>query len=136
MRLTHLALIVLVCIGCASTTEPRIKDLDFAYARWSSYHPSSYSFDLSIGAFVSAPGPIHIIVANGKMISSVRQSGPPFTGFFTIDTLWTRILSARASGTLNSAEFTITGVPTDVDTGDWALDSGVHYAIRNFVASQ
>jgi hypothetical protein len=51
---------------------------------------------------------------------------------FTIDTLWARILSARQAGTLNSAEFTISGVPTDVDIGEMANDSGVHYTIRNF----
>lgn len=135
MRLSCFALIAIFGVGCASTTVPlpHTNDVDFAHAQWLAFHPSSYSFDLSIAAFARIPGPIHITVANGQMTSAVDASRTPIQfPTITIDTIWARILSARQNGTLNSAEFTMAGVPTDADMGSWANDGGVHYTIRNF----
>jgi hypothetical protein len=84
-------------------------------------------------AFAPSRGAIHIAVANGQMTSARDGSGTPIEfSAITIDTLWARTLSAQQKGTLNSAEFTLSGVPTDVDMGDWALDGGVHYTVRHF----
>jgi hypothetical protein len=134
MRLACLGLTTLLIIGCASSTAPRTNDVAFAYARWSGFHPSSYSFDLSTrSAMLSSPGADHITVANGQMVSVLDPSGTRIQFVaFTIDTLWARIRAAQQNGTLNSAEFTLSGVPTDVDMGTWANDGGIHYTIRNF----
>lgn len=132
MRLSCFAAIAVFAAGCATPTESHTNDVDFAYAQWSGSHPSSYGFDLSIAAFAPT-ATTHITVANGQMTSALDRSGRLIQfPAFTIDTLWARILSARQAGTLNSAEFTISGVPTDVDIGEMANDSGVHYTIRNF----
>ena len=72
-------------------------------------------------------------VANGQVVGARKSSGESTPTFaLRIDALWNEILAARQNGSLHSAEFTLTGVPLDVDMGDWALDSGVHYTIRNF----
>ena len=135
MRLCWIPLVGLLLVGCASnsTTEPRTTDVNLAYSRWSASHPASYSFDVSIDAFASSNGFIHVTVANGQVVQARQPYGAPDPTFtLTIDTLWNEILAARQNGSLHSAEFSLSGVPLDVDMGDWALDSGVHYTIRNF----
>jgi uncharacterized protein DUF6174 len=136
MRLSSFALVAILAAGCASPAEPHTNDVAFAHAQWLALHPSSYSFNLWIGAFASIPGPIHITVANGQMTSALDPTGTPLQlSAITIDGLWARILSARQNGTLNSAEFSLSGVPTDVDMGTWANDGGVHYTVRNFAVT-
>lgn len=133
MRLYSAALIAIFAIGCASSTEPHTVDVALAHAQWLRFHPGSYSFDLSMWASTPPAGPFRITVTNGQMTSAVDPSGRAIQfSAFTIDSLWARILSARQSGTLNSAEFMLSGVPTDADMGVWASDGGVHYTIRNF----
>lgn len=133
MRLSAFALIAILAAACASPAEPHTNDVAFAHAQWLAFHPSSYGFDLSIRASAPIPGPIHITVANGQMISALDPSRTPIeVSAITIDTVWARILSARQKGTLNSAQFTRSGVPIDADMGSWEVDTGVHYAIRNF----
>lgn len=133
MRLGSIALLAILTLGCHSTTEPSIRNVGFAYERWAASHPSSYQFDLTITASTPRHGPLHITVAHDQVVSAIDDSGAPIAGFTTtIDTIWRDVLDSRARGDLNSAEFTFTGVPIEVDMGNWALDSGVHYSIRNF----
>ena len=133
MRLSCVALIAIFAFGCTSSTEPHTSDVAFAHAQWLGLHPASYSFDLSIAAQLSFPGSTHITVTNGQMTSAVDPSGKAIQfSAFTIDSLWALILSAKQQGTLNSAEFTMSGVPTDVDMGARAPDADAHYTIRNF----
>ena len=133
MRLSCFAVIAVLAAGCGSATEPHTSDVAFAHAQWLGFHPASYSFDLSMQASTPPSGPVHITVTNGLRSSALDQSATPLEFWdVTIDTIWAQILSARQSGMLNSAEFTMSGVPTDVDMGSWANDYGVHYTIRNF----
>jgi len=48
--------------------------------------------------------------------------------------VWADILRARATHDLNSVRFDERGVPIEVDIGDQADDSGIHYSVRNFAA--
>ena len=135
MRLSWIPFVAVLGLSsaCQSTSEPRTTDVALAYSRWSAFHPASYSFDISVRAFVSSDGFSHVTVENGEVIDARQPSGEPIPSFtLTIDALWNEILAARQNGNLNSAVFTVAGVPLDVDIGDWALDSGVHYSIRNF----
>jgi hypothetical protein len=135
MRASSTALLAILVFGCSSrsATEPRTTDPDVAYAQWSAFHPPSYTFDFGVRTSMTPARTYHVTVANGQVVDARTLFGAAISSFtFTIDTLWNEIHRARESGSLNSAVFSLSGVPLDTDMGEWASDGGVHYTVSNF----
>jgi|SRR5689334_18565586 len=137
MRLSRAFATLLMCaasaLGCRSSTEPRIYDVDYAHGLWLANRVASYSFDVRVAAFMPSRGSIHVIVKDGAVLSATDSSRKELQGYsFTIDALWVQILNYRSRGELNGAAFDWRGVPVESDMGPWAVDGGVHYSIRNF----
>jgi len=88
-------------------------------------------------AMMPRSGYYTIRVVDRKVVEAYRPNGEPAPDLaLTVDEIWDEILAARASGELNSVLFDRRGVPIEADMGDWALDSGHRYSVRNFVPSR
>jgi hypothetical protein len=134
VRVAAITLVSTVALNCGGSTEPLNANLDLARSIWVAGHPQSYSFEFATASFANSnTGYYHVQVANNQVVAASDPTGKPVANLtFTIDTLWTRVLGARDRGELNSASFNSRGVPLESDMGDWALDGGVHYSVRNF----
>ena len=126
---------LIAVVSCYTPTDPYYTDIDAAHEVWLASHPLEYTFDVASATSMSPKsGYTHVEVSDGVVVAATDRDGRPIEGYSrTVDTLWTRILSARASGELNSALFDWQGVPVEADWGEWALDGGVHYWVQNFV---
>jgi hypothetical protein len=130
------ALFVLLLLACSAgaPTGPRTTDVDISRSRWLANRPQSYTFEVEPSSSWSAPaGYYRIRVENGQVVETRDPKGAATDFWVTIDMIWDRILTARAKNELNSAEFDLRGVPVESDTGQWPVDGGVHYSVRNFV---
>jgi hypothetical protein len=133
--ITALAVLSAAVLGCGGTTEPRHSDVDLARRTWLTSHPSSYGFEIAMSTswFPQGTGYWQVYVSDGRVGAVTDAAGQPVANYTTtLDTLWNRILGARAAGQLNSALFDQRGVPVESDIGEWASDGGVHYSVRNF----
>ncbi len=130
------ALLLITPLGCSTSTAPPAlhSDVDLARTVWLAAHPQAYTFEwASQSSWVRKSGFYRIEVADGRVVTAVDSTGkavPTLT--LTLDSLWARLLTARAKGELNSAEFDAQGVPVETDLGPWPVDGGVHYWVRNF----
>ncbi|HEX7979618.1 MAG TPA: DUF6174 domain-containing protein [Gemmatimonadaceae bacterium] len=135
LRLASITMTVAL-LSCSSATEPGT-DVDFARALWLGRHPRAYTFEVAVTAFLSRPGFVRVQVSEGRVIDARDSSGQPIADYaLTVDDLWDDLLLARARNELNSAKFSLWGVPTEVDVGELANDSGRHYSVRNFAVSR
>lgn len=122
-------------LGCSSTTEPLgSTDVDAARARWLAFRPQAYAFEVEPSSSWFAPsGYYRVQVSAGQVISARNPDGQVVTDFaLTVDGIWDQLLAARASEELNSARFDARGVPVESDMGEWPVDGGRHYSVRNF----
>ena len=129
-------LLSFVLLGCSAgtATGPLTTDVDEARGRWLASRPRSYTFDVEPSSSWFAPaGYYRIRVDNGQVVEARDPKGAAADFPLTIDTIWDRILAARAKNELNAAEFDVRGVPVESDMGPWPVDGGVHYSIRNVV---
>jgi hypothetical protein len=127
--------IIIATAGCNPGTAPVIHDVDVARARWLAEPPSSYVFEESVAtSWVSKFPYFKVTVVSNSITTIVNEKGAavPAPWVISIDSLWNRIISERARGSLNSAVFSEAGVPLEADWGPWPVDGGVHYYIRNF----
>jgi hypothetical protein len=124
--------------GCYEPTEPYHTDIDRAHEAWLTSHPREYTFEVAWAwSMLPRSGYTHVEVSDGVVVSATDPDGGLIGGYsLTVDTLWMYVLDARTSGELNSARFDSQGVPIQVDWGDWALDGGVGYRVRNFVKNR
>jgi hypothetical protein len=122
--------------GCSSGTEPVLRDVDVARARWLAEKPSSYVFEEAVESSFPKSPYYKVSVAANSIVAVVDQNGTvmplPAGAIISVDALWNRIISERARGSLNSAVFSEAGVPLEVDWGPWPVDGGVRYFVRNF----
>lgn len=131
-RVASIALAATVS-SCSSATEPLGTHVDFERALWLGRHPRAYSFEVTVTAFLSRPGFVRVQVSDGQVVDARDSSGQPIADYaLTVDGIWDALLAARTRNELNSAEFGPWGVPTEVDVGELANDSGAHYSVRNF----
>jgi len=133
----YLAAAVLVQPACSQPTEPH-DNIVVARRAWLAANVTSYTFEI---AFDSAMLPrtdyYRIRVVDKEAVEAHTLDGELVPDLaVTIDEIWDEILAARASGELNSVLFDRRGVPIEADMGDWALDSGHRYSVRNFVPSR
>jgi hypothetical protein len=132
-----IAAIAVAMLGCEENTSPILhKNVDQARDTWLQTRPAAYVFEVQTSSSWSPPGGFaRVHVSNGHVVSATDASGKPVTNFqLTIDTIWNSILTARAKGELNDAQFDSRGVPIETDYGPWAVDGGVHYSVRRFAA--
>jgi hypothetical protein len=134
VRVAAFAVVSAAVLNCAGSTEPRDTDLNAARTLWLAQHPQSYTFEVATASFANLnTGYYRVQVSRGEVVATSDPTGQPVANFtLTIDALWDGVLSARDRGELNSALFNPRGVPVEVDLGNWALDGGVHYSVRNF----
>lgn len=140
-----LGAVVLALTGCTSSTAPGVLvldprlDLDAAHARWTALNAREYTFEVQTEtAMLPSRGFLRIDVADGR-VTRVRlaDTGIPVevVWAFTIDDLWTRLLSARAQRKdLTELRFSVEGIPIEAMVGSFADDSGVRYRVRRFNA--
>lgn len=124
---------------CTGSTEPLGNQVDFNRNLWLANRPRAYSFEVAPSSAWFAPtGYYHVQVSDGRVLAASDPSGKPLTDFtITIDVIWDELLAARARNEpLNSVHFENLGVPAEVDWGEWAVDGGVHYSVRNFARSR
>lgn len=129
--------------ACSSATDatniadPTL-DFDSAQIRWTTSHPSTYSFEvITYTAMLPSSGFYHVEVTDNR-VATVRSDS---TGAlvaasfgFTVDELWARLNWARGQGDgVSSLRFSREGVPIQAMTGSFANDGGVYYELRNFV---
>ena len=133
-RAVAIVAVATVQLSCAGTTEPLHTDVNLARAAWLGAHLQAYRFEFaSASSWFPKSGYYSVQVSNGQVVAASDSAGgaaPDFT--LTVDTIWDRLLSARARGELNSALFNRRGVPIETDMGSWPVDGGVHYSVRNF----
>jgi hypothetical protein len=130
---------VITLLGCSGTTEPLgSTDVDAARVHWLALRPQAYTFEVQPSSSWFAPsGYYRIQVSAGQVISARNPDGQVVTDFaLTIDGIWDQLLAARASNELNSARFDARGVPLESDMGEWAVDGGRRYSVRNFAVSR
>jgi hypothetical protein len=134
VRVGLMIAVLATTLNCRSSTEPVNANVDGARTIWLASHPQTYSFEFASASFANSnTGYFHVEVSNGQVVAANDPTGNPVSNVtFTIDTLWNYILGAQQRGELNSAYFDKRGVPIETDMGDWALDGGVHYSVRNF----
>lgn len=133
------ALALLVIVGCThldapdTPGEPLFTNIDAARSAWLANHPNAYSFEVAAASsWIRASGFYRVTVVADRVVSATDADGKQDTRFATtVDAIWAGILANRA-GSLNTAIFNARGVPVEADYGDWALDGGVHYWVRNF----
>lgn len=124
-------------LGCSGTTEPSDNHVDYGRTLWLALRPQAYSFEVAVIAYIPTPGYLRVQVSDGQAVDVRDSSGRPLPDpSLTIDAIWDAILRARATNELNSVRFDKRGVPVEVDIGDMAIDSGIHYSVRNFAASR
>jgi len=135
-RLLCVAMAISFVVGCSSRTSepagPLLTDVDAARTAWLANRPTSYAFNVTIGASILI-GPLHVAVVGGRVVSALDAHGrsvPTFTT--TIDSIWSTILDFRARGQVNSAEFNARGVPIEIDLGRPEVDAGIHFSVRSF----
>jgi hypothetical protein len=76
-------------------------------------------------------------VSSGEVVAARDSSGQAVADFtITIDRIWDELLAARANGELNSARFDFRVVPNETDMGEWPVDGGRHYSVRNFAVNR
>lgn len=99
---------------------------------------ASYTFEVAMDfAMMPRSGYYTIRVVDRKVVEAYRPNGEPAPDLaLTVDEIWDEILAAHASGDLNHVSFDGRGVPIEADIGDWALDAGHRYSVRNFVPSR
>jgi hypothetical protein len=121
-----------VSLRCSDPIEPD-DDIAEARATWLATRPDNYYFEINVTSFVSSPGYYQVWVL-GDVVESARDpDGQPDDNFdVTIDDVWDQLLAALDDGELRVARFDRHGVPVEVSFGDFSLDSGVTYRIRNF----
>ena len=120
--------------SCSSPTQALGNHVDFERALWLGRHPRAYTFEVAVTAFLNRPGYVRVQVSDGRVVDARDSSGQPIVDYaLTIDGLWDSLLLARERHVLNSATFGSWGVPAEVDMGEMAIDTGVHYSVRNFV---
>jgi hypothetical protein len=121
--------------ACNAATEPLLHDIDVARARWLANRPAEYEFEVATATSWTPKSPYHRATVVGEsVVAVVDENGVPVTLSWAIslDSLWKRIITERAQGSLNSAVFSQSGIPLEVDWGPWPVDGGVHYYVRNF----
>jgi len=125
-------------LGCTGATEPLGTEVDFARNLWLAHRPRAYSFEVAPSSAWFAPtGYYRVTVSDGQVVSASDPSGKPLTDFtLTVDGIWDELLAARERNELNSVRFQSLGVPAEVDWGEWAVDGGVHYSVRNFARTR
>lgn len=136
VRRTPLLTALLFASGCSSATEPLLRDVDVARTRWLADRPAEYMIEVAIATSWTPKSAYHrAAVVGARLTSVVDENGAPVstTWAISIDSLWQRVLTERANGTLNSAVFSRAGVPLETDWGPWPVDGGVHYSVRNYV---
>jgi hypothetical protein len=143
-QLNFFAAVSLILAACTPSTAPvgltvdPSVDFDAARAQWTAGHASAYTFEVeTLNSMVPSIGYVRIDVVNGH-VSSARTANTgapvPLTSAFTIDDLWSRLLSARARAvTPIDVHFSREGIPVDAMVGSFANDSGVRYLVRSFV---
>lgn len=142
IRRSFLILAVVACAAsCSSSTEPLHADVDAARNAWIAADARSYVFEVAMSVAMRASTPqsgfFRVEVADRVVVATNDPSGNPVSlSTLSIDALWDRILAARERGELNSALFSVRGVPVESDMGKWELDGGVHYSVRNFVRTR
>lgn len=126
----------MLALACDSPAEPTTQDVDLARAEWLVHRPASYSFRFAQASSWAPMSPfVTLVVTGGVVTAAYDENRKPLavTRAWTIDSVWTTVLTAKQRGELNSATFSLTGVPLEVDYGFWPADGGVHYSIRSFV---
>ena len=128
------ALLCGVPAACSDPTEPGHSDILLARAAWLSAGIDDYTFQIATrSSWFPMSGYTHVRVLNGTVASATDEDGSPINDYdLTIESIWQQILGALDRGELNSVRFGRRGVPIEVDMGDWALDGGGAYFIRNF----
>ena len=133
-------LVAALLAGCSSTTDPtgpRHRNIDLARGAWLAFHAPSYTFEVEMAGSWFPKSYYRVRVENGTVVSATNAMGASVANFtITIDTLWDRLLRARARGELNSALFDFAGVPVEADMGPWAYDGGEHYSVRGFTIAR
>jgi hypothetical protein len=135
MRRASLLIALLCASACGFTTEPRLRDIDVARARWLESRPAAYSFEVAVATSWGAAGYHRMTVVGDSVTSVVDENGAPAprSWAISIEQLWEHVLAVRTSGELNSAVFSQVGVPLETDSGRWEFDGGVHYSVRNYL---
>jgi hypothetical protein len=130
---TMLVTLVGFAVACGGGTDPQIDDVDLAHARWTANRATGYVFELA-SLSMAGQSPFHrITVDNGLVTAVVGEDGVPVPGLrLTIDSLFHLAFDRRERGELNEASFTRQGVPVMIDFGQWALDGGSRFTVRNF----
>ena len=133
-RMALVAAVLFAC-GCGSGTEPVLHDIDLARTRWLANRPAEYVFEVAIASSWTPKTSYHratVVVTDVTSVVDEKGAAVSSTWAISIDSLWQRILTERANGSLNSAVFSQVGVPLETDWGPWPVDGGVHYSIRNY----
>lgn len=140
MRMATVIVVSTALLDCSDATAPAPShsDVDLARSVWLATHPASYTFDVATtSSWSPTAGYYRVEVRAGEVVSARDPLGrvdPNFT--LTVETIWDRLITARAEGQLNSATFDGRGVPLETDMGSWPVDGGVHYSVRDFAATR
>lgn len=131
------AVVVLLQPACSQPTEPHDNIL-VARRAWLASKVTSYTFEFaSETSWFPRSDYYRIRVVDREAVEATTSDGEPVPDLtVTVDEIWDRILAAHVNGELNSVLFDRRGVPIEADMGDWALDGGVRYFVRNFVPSR
>src|SRR5688500_6319716 len=128
-----LALGALALSGCANGLGPDThSDIDRARIDWLRQRPASYSFELTARFSMTGSRTYDITVRDGVVVESINHAGTREFLDLSIDRIWDTLLKARQDEEINSVKFDDRGVPLETDIGEWALDGGFSYAVRNF----
>lgn len=132
------ALIAALPAACSDPTEPGHSDIALARAVWLAADISDYTFEVATqSSWFPRSDYIHVHVLNGVVATATDEHGSPINDYdVTIETIWQDILDARDRGDLNAARFDRHGTPLEANIGEWAVDAGYAYFVRNFEPDQ
>lgn len=123
-----------VVYGCSDPLGPIHGNVNAAHSAWEELAPAAYSFEVAVASsWFPRSDYVRVQVESGVVVSARDTADNEVPGYsLTLESIWDSILDAQSRDDINAARFTREGIPLEVNLGDWALDGGVHYWVREF----